>query len=313
MEEYDVAIVGGGPGGMTASIYASRRGLKTVMFERAVVGGEMALTERIENYPGFSSISGAELAEKMKEQAHKLGATMLLEEVVSIKKKDGGFLLTTGQGGRKAKAVILATGTEYRKLDIPGEKEFAGKGVSFCATCDAPFFKDRKVAVVGGGNTAISSALVLSDVASTVYVIHRRSDFRGDELLVNELKKRKNVTLILDSVVTAIGGKGAVEWIELENVKTEKREKMDVDGVFINVGLVPSASLANELGAKLADDGHIKVDEGMRTNVEGLFAAGDVTGGLAQIATAVGKGATAAISAYAFIKKVEGAEKIIYH
>lgn len=314
MKEYDVAIIGGGPAGMAASIYASRRGLKAVIFERAAVGGEMALTERIENYPGFLLVDGVELTEKMKEQVLRFGVAMLMEEIIRVKKRCKGFVLTTRKGKKmRAKAVILATGKEYRRLGIPGEKEFAGKGVSFCATCDAPFFKKRTVAVVGGGNTAMNSALVLSDVASMVYVVHRSKGFRGDEILVKELKRRKNIRLILDSVVKEIGGEEAVRWMDIENVNTKKRKKVDIDGIFINIGFIPSISLAKGLSVKLTGDGHIKVDDNMRTNVEGVFAAGDVTGGLAQIVTALGKGATAAIAAYALIKKVERAEKLIYH
>lgn len=296
---YDVIIVGGGPAGLSSGIYAVRRELKTLLVEKGVLGGQMLLTSEIENYPGFSRVSGRDLAEKMEGQVRELGVEVVNADVLKLDL--GGDMKEVATSGDvfKAKSIILATGGGYRKLGAKGEEDFAGRGVSYCATCDAPFFKGKTVAVIGGGNSAISDALYLSEVAGRVYLIHRRAEFRAEEAKQKELERR-GVELILNATVEEISGETLVSSMK---IKEDVIREISVDGVFISIGSIPNSGLAKDAGVLLDEKEFIKVDGNQETNMKGVFAAGDVTGGVMQISTAVGEGSIAALSAYEYVKK----------
>ncbi len=299
METYDVCIVGAGPAGMAAAIYSARKALSTIMLETKSAGGYMALAPWIENYPGVEKVAGMELAERMRKQAEGFGIDSRTESAIEVARKKDGFLVKTSDNEYAARTVILATGCNYSRLGIPGESEFLGKGVSYCATCDGPFFSGKRVAVVGGGNTALSSAILMCDIASEVYLVHRREQFRGDEMLQKRLGKTKPM---LCRVPTRIIGNQFVTGIELEDVGTKKKTILPIDGVFVNIGALPNSSLAKSIGAHLDEKGHIRTDPNGATSVPGLFAAGDVTGGIRQVVIATGQGAAAATGAYDYIK-----------
>ena len=294
--DYELAIIGAGPAGYSAAIYAVRAGIKTLVLDKGFGGGLASISPNIENYAGFESISGMDLAEKMKKHASKYTKLNLNEEVEDIVKKDDGFEIKTNKKKYKLKAIIICTGTEYRKLNTPGEKELVGKGVSYCATCDGFFFKDKIVAVVGGGNSALIEAIYLKQIGCReVYVIHRRDQLRAEKAYVNEAIK-KGVKIIYNTHVEEIKGKNRVDFLEVHDVKTNKKSKINLDGVFISIGEEPQNKLAKKLGVKLDEKGFIIVDKQMRTNIKGLYAAGDITGGLRQVVTAAAEGAIAALS-----------------
>lgn len=294
---YDLIIIGAGPAGISAGIYAIRRGLKTVILEKASVGGQMLLTNEIENWPGFEMISGSDLAGRMESHVKKLGVEVKAEEVIGMSLDGDVKKVATREKEYETRAVIIATGGQHRKLGIKGEGEFAGKGVSYCATCDAPFFKDKAVAVVGGGNIAAEDSLYLSEIASKTYLIHRKDSLRAEEAIQEKLKK-KGVEFILNSEIEEILGEKFVNSIKIKGGKTLK-----VDGVFISIGIVPSTTMTKGAGVELDEKGYVKVNREQETNVPGVFAAGDVTGGVMQISTAVGEGCIAALSAYKHVKK----------
>lgn len=293
--EYDVVIVGAGPAGLTAAVYASRAGLKTLIIEKGAPGGKMFVTHLVENYPGFESISGRDLSAQMHKHALKFGAVYEYGDVTKVEKHgEKDFLIQTNMGKYNAKAVILATGTENRKLGITGESEFSGKGVSYCAVCDGNFFKDQDVVVVGGGNSALEEALYLSEICNSVTIVHRRQEFRAEGYIVENVKRRENIKFELDSVVKAISGEEIVSNITVENVITKEQKIMKTSGVFIYVGLIAMTSNFGELGILNADK-NIVVDADMRTKVKGIYAAGDVIPKhLRQISTAINDGAIAA-------------------
>jgi thioredoxin reductase (NADPH) len=296
--EYDLIIIGAGPGGLTAGIYASRRNLKTIILEGGVIGGQMALATEIENYPGVDRISGMELAKRMADQARKFGCEIKMEQVkdIDLQKKT----VSTDTGSYSATAIILATGAGHKKLGMENEDKFVGRGVSYCATCDAPLFKGKRVAVVGGSDSAIMAALYLAEHASEVSLIHRRGELRAEETNQEKLKESK-VKLILNAIITKVEGSSKVERITLE--KEGKTEEMPIDGIFVYVGVVPTTALAKKAGVKQDELGYIETDKNKETNIQGVFAIGDSTGGIWQIAQAVGDGAVAAMSAYKYIKK----------
>jgi len=318
METFDVAVIGAGPAGITAAIYAARNNLKTAIFEHKLVGGAIATTTAVENYPGFESVQGPDLAAKWEAQLDFVGAKKIFESVEHVaRKSEGIFTIQTVGGQYQAKTIVLATGSEYRKLNIKGEDEYRGKGISFCATCDAPFFKKKTVAVIGGGNSALTSALLLTEQCQKVYVIHRRAEFRGEAVLLDQLKAAKSVEFVLNSAPVEIkGDKGAseggkVKSVLVEDVNTKQKREIPVDGVFINVGFEPLNSIAKQLGAALGADGYVQHNEKMETSVPGFFVAGDITGGPAnvkQIVTAESEGCVAAASVYAYIKKAKMAD-----
>jgi len=294
--DYELAIIGSGPAGYSAAIYALRSGIKTVIFDKGMGGGLAAIAPNIENYAGFKEIPGIDLMEKMKEHVENYTKINFNEEVEDISRGTHEFLIKTNKEKYKVKAILIATGTEHRKLNAPGEEELSGKGVSYCATCDGFFFKDKKVAIVGGGNSALIEAIYLKQIGcSEVYVIHRRDQFRSEESYVDEAKE-KDVKFVLNSIVEKINGKDKVESLDLKNKKTNDKSKLDVDGVFISIGEIPQNDLAKKLGVELDENGFIKIDRQGRTNIKGVYAAGDVTGGLRQIITAAAEGAVSALS-----------------
>ncbi len=299
---FDVLIIGGGPAGLTAGLYAKRAGLKTAFFERDVPGGKVARTAFVENYPGFSKIEGYNLSLQMLTQATNIGVEFKYGNVVGIKKDGDIFIITTEDGTSwYSKVAIIATGMKERKLEIPGEEELFNKGVSYCAICDGSFHKDQEVAIVGGGNSALEEALYLSDICSKVYLIHRRDEFRADNLVVNKVKENPKIKLILDTVVESINGKDHVESITLKNVKTNETSKLPVHGVFPFVGFNPMAQfISDELTNK--NNGFIVVNDNMETNVPGLFSAGDINSkNFRQISTAISDGTVAALAAKKYI------------
>jgi len=293
---YELAIIGAGAAGYSASIYAGRSGIKTIVFDKTMGGGLGIVSPKIENYPGFESVSGIDLMEKMKNHANKYADIHFNEGVKKIEKSNEEFNIKTDKETYGVKAVLLCLGTDYRKLGAPGEKELTGKGVSYCATCDGFFFKDKKVAVVGGGNSALIEAIFLKQIGcKEVYVIHRRDQLRAEKAYEDEAIK-KGVQIIYNTVVESIEGNLKVESLELHDVKTDKKSKFPIDGVFVSIGEVPQNELAKALGVKLDEKGFIITDKQQRTNVKGVYAAGDITGGLRQVVTACAEGAIAALA-----------------
>ncbi len=294
---YDVAVIGAGPAGLTAAMYAGRYGLKTVFFES--VPSQLAVVPNIENYPGFQG-SGYELLEKMKEQASRF-AEHKLETVEGLRKENNKFIVKTDSGEYEARAVIVASGGKHRELKVPGEREFVGRGVSYCATCDGHFFRGKKVLVIGGGNTALTDAIYLKEIGCDVSIVHRRDELRAEMALQNEIFRRE-IPVIWNSVVSKIEGKNKVERVILSDVVKNEEFSMDVDGVFIAVGMRPRTEIASGIGVERDSRGYIKVDRMQRTNVPGVFAAGDCCDNpLKQVVTACGDGAVAANSAFAYI------------
>jgi thioredoxin reductase (NADPH) len=303
---YDLIIIGGGPAGLTAGIYASRRKLKNLIITKDI-GGQAATVPHVENYPGLAKVDGFELTENMKKQAESFGAEFVYEEVRKISKVDDLFSAETVTGKKfQAQSLILSFGVTPRNLDVPGEKEFTNKGVTYCANCDAPLYKDKIVAVVGGGNAALDAAEYLSKIAQKVYLIHRRDEFRGDEILVEKVKAQENVELIFDSVVTEIKGEQFVTSITIKNLKDENEKELEVNGVFVEIGHVVNSTPIKET-VKVDDKNQIVIDDYCNTSEQGIFAAGDVSSGeYKQIIIAAGEGAKAALSAYKYLQHKKG-------
>jgi len=302
---YDLVIIGTGPAGLTASIYASRYHLSHVVLG-SKEGGSLSLAAEVENYPGFKKIAGLDLANKMMEQAKAFGAEILAKETTGIEKKDGVFKIQfDGDKFLQAKAIIIATGTERRKLNIPGEAEYLGKGVSYCTTCDGNFFKEKVVAMVGGSNAAALGAYHLSNVASKIYLIYRKKPLRAEPFWQERIEKESNIEIIYETnVLEILGDDNKVTGIKLDKPYKNNQE-LTLDGVFVEIGGVPGTQLATPLGVDLDEGGFIKVASDMKTNIEGVFAAGDVanaTGEFHQIVTATAEGALAANSAYRYLK-----------
>ena len=303
--EFDVAIIGAGPAGLTAAIYSARYGLKTIVFEDPSRISQLAIAPFVENFPGYEG-TGLDLISKMKDQALKFGAEHRLERVEDVRRDGNRFLIRTDSGEYVAKAIIIATGGKHRELGIEGEKEFVGRGVSYCAVCDGFFFKGKKVAVIGGGNAALADAIYLKDLGCDVIVIHRRDRFRADQALQKQLFD-KGIKVLWNSVVERIEGSTKVERIVVKNVKTGEVKIIDVEGVFIAIGIQPQTEIASKLGVEMDSYGYIKVDKWQRTNVEGVFAAGDCCDNpLKQAITACGDGAVAANSAYEYVHESGG-------
>jgi thioredoxin reductase (NADPH) len=300
-EEYDVVIIGAGPAGLTAGIYTARSGLKTVILERRTVGGQVAITPVVENYPGFANIAGVRLMDLISLQARQYAPVHEMEEVVEIKVGKQVEVLTE-RGDYLAKAVILTTGATWRKLGVPGESELFGHGVSYCATCDGYFYKDKKVVVVGGGNTALTDGLYLKNIGAQVTLVHRRSSLSGEHHLQASVG-RESIPVRLNSQIVAILGKDRVTGVRVQDMETGKTEEIAADGVFVAIGEIANTGLAEDLGVTLASDGSIAVNSGFRTNIPRVYAAGDVTGGIRQIVTAIGQGAIAASAVFEDIAK----------
>lgn len=299
---YDLIIIGGGMSGYTSAIYAVRYKLKTLVLEKSS-GGIILDTPIVQNFPGFKSISGKELMQKVKEQAKELGAEIETGEAQKVEKKKDEFLVKTEEKSYSARSVIIASGTERRKLGIPGEDEFTGRGVSFCATCDAAFFKNKTVAIIGGGNSAFRTAQKLLQYVKRLYIMDAGKEVIAEPAIVEQIKKDERVTIMSSTSVKEIKGKGVVK-----AVITAKGEDIAVDGIFIDIGYVPSKELSAKIGLKTDKNGYIEVDAAMKTNVEGIFAAGDITNSLnnfKQLTSAAASGAIAANSAFNYIKSLK--------
>jgi thioredoxin reductase (NADPH) len=308
---YDVIIVGGASAGLTAAMYASRQGLKTLVITKDI-GGQALLTNDIENYPPFEHIGGFELMQKFEQQARNFGAEFAYEEVRSITKdKPSYFMIKTNNSNNEysCRALILAFGKTPRDLNVPGEKELKGRGVSFCAVCDGPFFKKKKVAIVGPGDPALEAALYLKELASQLYIIHRTERPVGSEEAIDLLQNKHNnnrISFISNSIVKAINGNSKVESLTLYNSKTKSESKLDVDGIFVEMGYVARTDIVKDL-VQLDDNKEIIVDKYCGTSTKGIFAAGDVTDvPYKQAIISAGQGAIAALSAYNYIQKMKG-------
>ncbi|MCI9196051.1 MAG: FAD-dependent oxidoreductase [Angelakisella sp.] len=303
--KYDVLILGGGPAGLAAALYAKRAGVSVLVLERSIYGGQVTNTPTVENYPGILNISGVDLAMALYEQVTGLGIEVRLEEPVSYQLDAPAKAVATARGLYEAKAVIVANGVKRRTLGCPGEERLAGRGVSYCATCDGAFFQGAEVAIVGGGNTALEDALFLSNNCAAVHLIHRRDQFRGSSILAEAVKKRQNIHLHLNSVVEEITGEEKVAGARLRDVTTGEETRLELSGVFVAVGLAPdNAAFAGQLA--LDGAGYIQAGEDCRTNLAGVFAAGDTrTKEVRQIITAAADGAVAALGAANYVNSLE--------
>ncbi len=304
-EVYDLAIIGGGPAGLTAGMYAARARLNVVMIEKLAPGGQVLVTDWVENYPGFpEGVSGADLIQRMTDQAVHFGLKIQTDEVMSVDISDSIKNINLYEGVVHAKAIIIATGASPKKLGIPGEDMFYGRGISTCATCDAPFFRDKVVAAVGGGDTAVQESIFLTKFAKKVYLVHRRDQLRATGILRERAVRNDRIEILWDSVLTGVSGLSNVEAIDVKNVKTGDITKLSVDGCFIWIGIQPNATFLED-DLKLDEYGFIITDQEMKTSVPGVFAAGDIRStSLRQIATAVGEGALAAVTAEHYIENM---------
>ena len=303
---YDVIIIGGGPAGLTAGLYTSRAKLNSLLIEKGLVGGQISTAEKVDNYPGFpDGIDGFELTDLMHRQATKYGLKTIIAEVADVKPQKKQIVIKTTEGDYTARALIVASGSDRQKLGIPGEKEFTGKGVAYCATCDAAFFRDVPVVVIGGGNAAITEALHLTKFASKVTIIHRRDKLRASAILQEKAFSEPKIGFIWDSVVEEIEGEDTVKRIKLRQVKTDEKSTMEIAGVFVAVGLKPNTDYLKGI-LRMDAGGHVITDDKMGTNVPGIFAAGDARHNSArQAITAAGDGATAAFYAEKFLGKYD--------
>jgi len=305
MESWDVVIIGAGSAGLAAGIYAARSGLKTLVLDEKIAGGTAAEAPLIENYLGFQNISGLELAQKM--VAHCRSTSVKIHEfenVLSLDLSGEKKIVKTSKAAYDAKAVIIASGSHYRKIGVPGEKEFLGRGVSYCGICDGPLFKGKRVLVVGGGNSALITALYLAGLASEVKLTHRRDTFRAEEALVKALKEKANVEILWNTEVKEVKGEKLVNKATIFNRKTGETKELLVDGVFVQVGETPNSQIAKEAGVNVDKDEYVMIDIRQRTNIAGVYAAGDVANHpVKQIGTAVGQGITAALEAYGYIRR----------
>lgn len=310
MENYDIIIIGAGPAGLTAGMYAGRQNSKTLVIDKGMAGGLGLEVPMMQNYPGFDLIAGMELIQKMKAQSENYCEIMENTVIDSIEKTDDGFiiktknsplLMTSDDEGKKeflTKSIILATGASHRHLNVPGEEEFLGRGVAYCATCDGMFFIGRDVLMVGGGNSAVTEALYLNNLGCNVKLVHRRDELRCEHHLQKALEEN-GIEILWNSTIEEIKGNMAVESVTL--LRDGKKEDYKTDAVFVAIGEDPSNDLAKELGVALDDAGYIITDKSQATNVEGVYSAGDITGGVKQWVVACGEGAVAAISAYEFL------------
>ena len=293
----DVVIVGAGPAGMAAGIYAGRARFETVIFDKGIPGGQILLTDWVENYPGFhEGVVPVQLIENFRKQLEKFGAQIKMAEVKKIYRHKEAWKIVAGEEEHTARSVILAPGSSYKKLGIEGESKLTGKGVSYCATCDAPFFREKDVAVVGGGDNALTEAIFLTKFCRKVYIIHRRDQFRGEKILHERALENPAIEVLWDTVVEKISGEMKLESVQIMNVKTKSVSELKLDGLFIAVGMIPNTSFIQGL-VKIDETGQIKVGKQMNTSQPGIFAAGDVTDACpSQMATAVGSGVVAALS-----------------
>jgi len=304
MKEYEAVVIGGGPAGLTAGLYLSRYGLNTLLVERSLPGGQIVNAGRVENYPGFpNGITGMELGQLMHEQASKFGLDFATAEVSGLRQEDKMFRTVTDDGDFLSGVVVIASGSNYRKLGLADEERLNGRGVSYCATCDGFLFRNMDVAVVGGGDTAVSDALELSQHARHVYVIHRRDQLRASHAVQRAAMSSAKIEFIWNSVVVQLEGQEKLGGLVLKNVKTGDTTKLQVSGVFVAIGLIPNSDPFRGL-IELDEAGNVPTDELMRTSIAGLYAVGDIRRNSArQVAAAVGDGAVAAKSAFAYLKE----------
>lgn len=310
VQTHDVIMIGGGPTSLAAAVYTSREDIETLVFEKGVVGGLAAITDRIDNYPGFEEgIEGMQLAEKLQKQAERFGAKIEFGEVSSVKSSGESFILSTSSGDIRAKTVLVATGSEWKKLGIPGEAEFYGKGVHNCATCDGAFYRDKKLVVVGGGNSSAQEALFLTKFASHIDILVRSSEWKASDVLVEEIEKNEKITVHFNTTTDEIiGGEegGLPKIIKVIGTKDGQKTDFETDGVFVFVGLRPVTYFLEGSGVELDNFGFIKTDHKLMTNVPGIFCAGDVrSGATMQIASAVGEGAAAALSIREYLENYQ--------
>jgi len=310
-EIYDVIIIGGGPAGLTAGIYTSRARISTLLIEKLGIGGQASITDRIENYPGFiEGISGPELVHNMEEQAQSFGVKTIFDEVTRVEVSDEGNIkkvfVHDDPEPYQCLSIIVAAGHEQRKLGVPGETEFTGRGVSYCATCDGAFFRDRAVAVVGGGDVAVEEALFLTRFVSKAYIVHRRDRLRATKILQERAAGNDKIAFVFDSVLDEVSGQTTVNGVKVRNVRTGQTEVLAVDGVFVFIGWNPNLSFLGTI-VDMSEDGYIIVDKEMMTSREGIFACGDCCKKkLRQIVAACGDGATAAFSAQHYVEMIKG-------
>ena len=296
MDNYDIIIIGAGPAGLTSGIYAGRQNSKTLIIDKGLTGGLGLEVPEMENYPGISNINGMALIKDTKEQCLKYNVEIHeFEEINNIEYAEK-FTITTNKNTYTSSSIIIATGSKHRKLTVPGEEEFLGKGVSYCATCDGMFFKDKEVLVVGGGNTAAQEAIYLSNLGCKVTLVHRRDSLRAQNYLQDTLKE-KNINIIWNTTVTEIKGKEKVEKVILKN-KNGKINEKEIDAIFVAIGDIPQNEIGKKLNVKLDSDGYIKTDKEQKTNVPHVYSAGDVTGGVKQWIVACGEGAIASTTAF---------------
>ena len=306
--DYDIIIIGGGPGGLTAGLYGSRAELKTLVVEKYLPGGQIANTEDVEDYPGFEHISGAELAQRMADHAKKFGLEIISDLVEDVHCRGDVKVVKTAEREITAKAVIIATGGSPNLLGVPGEKEFSGKGVSYCAICDGAFFKGEIIAVVGGGDAAVEEAMFLTKFGSKVILIHRRDELRAQKIIQTRAFANEKLEFIWDSVVEEISGDTKVRSLTLKNVKTGETSNLEVGAVFVFVGFVPNSDIVSESMRK-NEAGYFITDDKMETSIPGIFAIGDVRQQLVrQITNAVGDGTTAAVAAQKHIEELHDKE-----
>jgi thioredoxin reductase (NADPH) len=309
-KDFDVIIIGGGPAGLTSGIYASRAGLNVLLIEKISVGGQIFLSADVENYPGIEKISGADLTGTMEKQAKKFGVNFAFEDVIKIEEKDDKKIVyTTSPGIYTSTALIIATGTGHKELNVPGENKFKGHGVSNCATCDAAFYKNLDVAVIGGGDTAVEEALFLTKFAKTVYLIHRRDSLRATKIIQEKAFNNDKIQFVFDTVAEEIVGDKNVNGLKIKNLKTDEIKILPVNGVFIFIGSIPNTGFVKDFIA-MDEAGYIKTDIEMQTSREGIFACGDcIKKNLRQVVTAAGEGAVAAHNARLYVEKIKGIER----
>ncbi|MGB9635054.1 MAG: NAD(P)/FAD-dependent oxidoreductase [Candidatus Micrarchaeia archaeon] len=306
MLSYDVVVIGAGPGGASAAIYAKRNGTKVVVVDSGLIGGQLSLSHEVENYLGIPRMSGQEWSELVKKHLDSIDIPVIIDKVVDIEKTNAGFTLTLASSQKiECYAVVIAIGTEHRHLNVNGENEFFGKGVSYCATCDGYFFRDKTVGVIGGGNTALEYALFLKDIAKKVYLIHRRDEFRAEEVLVKRVMTETGIEKMMNKTVDRFEGNEVLKKIFLKDVRTGEISSIDADGVFIAVGTVPNSIHFKNISVKVDENGFIITNDKQMTNINGIYAAGDVTGkGRAQAIGAAAQGMIAGIEASLYVKQL---------
>ena len=306
MASYDIFIIGGGGAGLTAALYTSRANLKTILLEKLTPGGQIALTDLVENYPGFpEGVTGTDISMRMEEQAKKYGTDIQYDEVLSITKAGAEFQIKTGKNTYQAKAVIIASGASFRTLGVPGEKELTGRGVSYCATCDGAFFKNKEIIVVGGGDSALQEGLFLTRFVNQLSVVHRRDKLRASPILQDRAKENSKIKFVWDTVVTRVDGDKKVERVKLKNLKTHTEKEFKTDGVFVFIGHDPATQFLKGF-IELDEKGYVKTNERLETSVTGVFAAGEVrAGAIKQLVSACGEGCEAALSAQAYLEELE--------